>query len=92
MDELLLQDKYLMNFLTQRTDGLRYKEVKANTVSPQHFIVEDLRYLLSETSLNKKNYKKLLKKFGNDENLLLKNFIETLKQANRGINEYGLVF
>ena len=80
MDELLLQDKYLMNFLTQRTDGLRYKEVKANTVSPQHFIIDDLRYLLSETSLNKKNYKKLLKKFGNDEDLLLKKFIETLNK------------
>lgn len=80
MDELLLQDKYLMNFLTQRTDGLRYKEVKANTVSPQHFIIDDLRYLLSETALNKRNYKKLLKKFGNDEDLILKKFIETLNK------------
>jgi len=41
MKELDLQDKYLINFLCERPDGLRYKEAKANTVSPQFFIVED---------------------------------------------------
>lgn len=61
MDELILQDKYLMNFFTNRADGLQYKEVKANTVSKLHFVVEDLKYFISETELNKTAYRKLLK-------------------------------
>jgi len=70
MNELDLQDKYLINFLCERQDGLLYKEVKANTVSRQFFIVEDLKQFLSETSLNKDNYRKLLKKFGSEKELL----------------------
>jgi type I restriction enzyme R subunit len=70
MNELDLQDKYLIDFLCQRADGLRYKEVKANTVSRQFFIVEDLKQFLCETSLNKDNYRKLLKKFGSEKVLL----------------------
>ncbi len=69
MKELDLQDKYLINFLCDRTDGLGYKEAKANTVSPQFFIVEDLKQFLSETPLNRNNYKKLLRKFGNEKDL-----------------------
>ena len=53
MKELDLQDKYLINFLCERPDGLRYREAKANTVSPQFFIVEDLKYFISEIELNK---------------------------------------
>lgn len=70
MNELDLQDKYLINFLCERQDGLQYKEAKANTVSPQFFLVEDLKHFLSETTLNKDNYKKLLRKFGNEKDLL----------------------
>ncbi|MDQ8141486.1 DEAD/DEAH box helicase family protein [Chryseobacterium sp. CFS15] len=70
MKELDLQDKYLINFLCERTDGLRYNESKANTVSPRFFITEDLKYFISETSLNKSNYKKLLKKFGSEKELI----------------------
>jgi len=70
MKELDLQDKYLINFLCERPDGLRYKEAKANTVSPQFFIAEDLKHFISETELNKSNYKKLLKKFNSEKNLL----------------------
>jgi len=70
MNELDLQDKYLVNFLCERQDGLQYKEAKANTVSPQFFLVEDLKHFLSETTLNKDNYKKLLRKFGNEKDLL----------------------
>ena len=80
MDELSLQDKYLMNFFTQRADGLQYKEVKANTVSKLHFIVEDLKYFISETSLNKANYRILLKKFENNEKELLKQFMQFLNK------------
>lgn len=70
MNELDLQDKYLINFLCERQDGLQYKEAKANTVSPQFFLVEDLKHFLSETTLNKDNYRKLLRKFGNEKDLL----------------------
>lgn len=70
MKELDLQDKYLINFLCERQDGLQYKEAKANTVSPQFFLVEDLKLFLSETTLNKDNYKKLLRKFDTEKDLL----------------------
>ncbi|MGO4875057.1 DEAD/DEAH box helicase family protein [Pedobacter psychrotolerans] len=70
MKELDLQDKYLINFLCERPDGLLYKEAKANTVSPNFFIIEDLKYFISETELNKANYKKLLKKFSSEKDLL----------------------
>ena len=70
MKELDLQDKYLINFLCERPDGLHYKEAKANTVSPQFFIIEDLKHFISETELNKSNYKKLLKKFPSEKDLL----------------------
>ena len=70
MKELDLQDKYLINFLCERPDGLRHMEAKANTVSPQFFIVEDIKHFISETDLNKNNYKRLLKKFPSEKDLL----------------------
>lgn len=79
MKELDLQDKYLVNFLTERPDGLRYKEVKANTVSAQFFVVEDLKHFISSTTLNKDNYRKLLRKFSSEKELLAQ-FMEFLNQ------------
>ncbi|MEM9896043.1 MAG: DEAD/DEAH box helicase family protein [Bacteroidota bacterium] len=70
MKELELQEKYLIHFLCERQDGLRYNEVKPNTVSPQFFIVEDLRYFISQTKLNKQNYLKLLKQFDSEKSLM----------------------
>jgi type I restriction enzyme R subunit len=70
MNELDLQDKYLVNFFCERADGLQYNEAKANTVSAQFFINEDFKHFISETSLNKDNYKKLLKKFSNEKELI----------------------
>jgi len=70
MKELDLQDKYLINFFCERPDGLQYKEAKANTVSSNFFVMEDLKQFISETSLNKANYKKLLKKFDSEKALL----------------------
>uniref|UniRef100_UPI003AA8C969 type I restriction endonuclease n=1 Tax=Xanthomarina gelatinilytica TaxID=1137281 RepID=UPI003AA8C969 len=80
MDELVLQDKYLMSFFTNPTNGLGYKEVKANTVSKLHFVVEDLKEFISETTLNKKAYRTLLKKFDNNEKELLQEFQEFLNK------------
>ncbi len=79
MKELDLQDKYVVNFITERQDGLRYKEVKANTVSPHFFVVEDLQHFISDTTLNRDNYRKLLRKFG-DEKELMNAFMEFLNQ------------
>lgn len=79
MNELDLQDKYLIHFLCERADGLHYKEVKANTVSPQFFVVEDLTQFISETTLNKDNYRKLLRKFGSEKDLLAA-FMDFLNQ------------
>ena len=70
MNELELQDKYLINFICDRNDGLKYQEVKANTVTANFFIIEDLKCFLSETKLNKKNYRKLLKKFDTEKEMM----------------------
>ncbi len=70
MKELDLQDKYLIHFFCERPDGLLYNEAKANTVSSTFFINEDLKHFISETSLNKSNYRKLLKKFDSEKALL----------------------
>lgn len=70
MKELDLQDKYIIHFFTDIKEGLGYKEAKANTVSPKFFITEDLKYFISETSLNRNNYKKLLKKFDSEKELM----------------------
>jgi type I restriction enzyme R subunit len=70
MKELDLQDKYIIHFLCERPDGLQYKEAKANTVSAAFFINEDLKNFISDTTLNKVNYRKLLKKFSSEKELL----------------------
>lgn len=81
MKELDLQEKYLIHFFTERADGLHYKEVKANTVSSKFFVVEDLKNFISETSLNKESYKKLLRtKFNGDEKALMDKFMDLLNE------------
>jgi len=86
MNELDLQEKYLINFLCERTDGLQYKEVKANTVSSQFFIVEDLKHFISETPLNKDNYKKLLRKFDSEKELMSSLMDELNKRIKESMN------
>ena len=86
MKELDLQEKYIINFLCERPDGLQYKEVKANTVSSQFFIVEDLKHFLSESTLNKDNYRKLLRKNVNEKELLNEFMEELLKRIKSSMN------
>jgi type I restriction enzyme R subunit len=86
MKELDLQEKYIINFLCQRPDGLQYREVKANTVSSQLFIVEDLKSFLSETSLNRENYRKLLRKHGNEKEVLREFMDELLSRIKSSMN------
>ena len=71
MNELHLQDKFLIPFITDEVNGLGYKEVKANTVTNNLIIEEDLLAFISQTALNKKNYPKLLKKYNRDAKLLM---------------------
>jgi len=40
MKEQDFQEKYVVHFLTGRTDDLNYKEVNPNTVSPNFFVGE----------------------------------------------------
>lgn len=67
MNELQLQDKYLTHFFCERTDGLGYKEAQANTVTEDLFLEADLLTFLRDTSLNKDNFKELLRSYSNDE-------------------------
>jgi type I restriction enzyme, R subunit len=77
MNELHLQDKFLVPFLR---DTLGYQEVKANTVSNSLIIEEDLEAFVSSTELNKKPYEALLKKYGGDRKKLLTNLIELIQE------------
>ena len=80
MKELQLQDKYLIHFFCERNDGLGYTEHAASTVSKQLFLENDLIDFLSTTTLNKDNYKKLVRKFHGDEKILIKKLTEFLNE------------
>ena len=90
MIETQLQDKYLIRFLCDKSHGLKYKEVKANTVSDNLFIRSDLRAFLSETSLNAENYRKLVRLYNNDENKLMKEFVDFLAERIRDASNMAI--
>ena len=93
MDELLLQDKYLITFLTQRIDGLGYKEVKANTVTAAQLLIEeDLLHFVSQTSQNKDNWKKLLQSYQQDEAALFQDFIDFLLDRMKDSTNMAIFF
>ena len=77
MNELHLQDKFLVPFFR---DGLKYKEVKANTITESLIIEEDLQAFISETELNRKSYASLLKKYRGDKQALLKDLIALIQE------------
>lgn len=77
MNELHLQDRFLIPFIV---DGLGYKEVKANTISNSLIIEEDLQAFITDTELNRKPYRTLLRKYGNDEQQLLTNLIDLIQE------------
>ena len=68
MNELHLQDRFLIPFFTE---SLGYQEVKANTVSNSLIIEEDLEAFISDTELNHKPYQTLLRKYDGDRQKLL---------------------
>uniref|UniRef100_UPI00286BDA71 DEAD/DEAH box helicase family protein n=1 Tax=Armatimonas sp. TaxID=1872638 RepID=UPI00286BDA71 len=77
MNELHLQDKFLIPHLQ---NDLGYREVKANTVTSSLIIEEDLLEFLSESSLNKKSYEALLRKYSGNAKALLKDAIELIQE------------
>ncbi len=77
MNELHLQDKFLIPYFR---DGLGYKEVKANTVSQSLVIEEDLQAFIEESSLNRKPYETLLKKYRGDRQALLQELIALIAE------------
>lgn len=81
MNELHLQDKFLVPFFTTNHNvGLGYREVKPNTVTNNLIIEADLLEFLSQSELNKQNYQKLLKKYSHDEKKLIGDFIAFLEE------------
>ncbi|MGO4376544.1 hypothetical protein AB4Z21_38475, partial [Paenibacillus sp. MCAF20] len=64
MNELHLQDKFLLPFFRE---DLGYREVKANTVTNELIIEEDLQEFISQSELNKKPYEALLRKYKGDK-------------------------
>ena len=78
MKELQLQDKYLIHFFCERSDWLWYTEHPASTVSKLLFLEDDLITFLSETTLNRDNYRELLRKFKWDEKKLVDKLCEFL--------------
>lgn len=90
MNELQLQDKYLIRFLCDKRGGLNYKEIKANTVSENLFVKGDLQEFLSQTSLNAGNYKKLLRQYGNDETKLINEFTDFLAEMVKGFSNMAI--
>jgi type I restriction enzyme R subunit len=77
VNELHLQDKFLVPFLVEK---LGYREVKANTVGNSLIIEEDLEAFISDTSLNRKAYEALLSKYKGDRAHLLADFIELIQE------------
>lgn len=92
MNELHLQDKFIIPFITDNVTGLGYKEVKANTITTSLFIEEDLKQFLSETTLNKENYQKLLKKYKGNESKLIADFIQELQLRIKDARNMALFF
>lgn len=79
MTELELQGEYVMDFFCRRQDGLGFREVKNNAVTPDLFIPADLLEFLKENS--RKAWQNLLRKseYAGDEQLLLHQVMETIK-------------
>jgi type I restriction enzyme R subunit len=92
MNELHLQDKFLIPFFTDAKEGLGYREVKANTISNSLIIEEDLEEFISTTELNKKQYGTLLHKYHNDGKKLLTDLIAMIQERAASSRNMALFF
>lgn len=79
MTELELQGEYVMDFFCRRQNGLGYREVKNNAVSPDLFIPADLLEFLKENS--RKQWQSLLRKsdYNGDEQKLLRAVMDDIR-------------
>lgn len=80
MTELELQSEYVMDFFCRRADGLGFREIKNNAVSPDLFIPANLYEFLKENS--RKAWNNLLKKSGynGDEQKLLRAIMDMIRE------------
>lgn len=80
MNELELQSEYVMDFICRRIDGLGFREVKNNAVSPDLFIPSDLQEFLKENS--RKPWQNLLRKsdYNGDEQKLLRAIMNAIRE------------
>lgn len=80
MNELELQGEYVMDFFCRRNDGLGFREVKNNAVTPDLFIPADLREFLKSNS--SKAWSNLLRKseYADDEQKLLRDIMDDLRR------------
>lgn len=80
MTELELQSEYVMDFFCRRADGLGFREVKNNAVSPDLFIPANLCEFIKDNS--RKAWNNLLKKseFNGDEQKLLRAVMDTIRE------------
>lgn len=80
MTELELQSEYVMDFFCRRADGLGFREVKNNAVSPDLFIPANLCEFIKDNS--RKAWSNLLKKseYNGDEQKLLRAVIDTIRE------------
>ncbi len=77
-NELHLQEKFVIPFFRE---SLGYQEVKANTIEPSALIIEeDLQAFISDSSLNREPYAKLLRKYRGDRKKLLADLIELIQE------------
>ncbi len=90
MNELHLQDKFLIPFITNNVAGLGYREVKANTITNNLIIEDNLREFLSGSELNEANYKKLLKKYNHDEEKLMSAIVAFLSERLKNYRNMAL--
>jgi type I restriction enzyme R subunit len=90
MNEQQLQEKFLIPFFTDTLNGLGYHEVKANTVTSNLIIEEDLLTFLSSTELNRKNYEKILKKYKNDTAKLKRSFVDFITERAKNYRNMAL--
>ncbi|MEE3485666.1 MAG: DEAD/DEAH box helicase family protein [Bacteroidales bacterium] len=81
MTELQIQETYVKDFLSVRSDGLNYNWITANQVNPEtHIIESELKEFLSNATFNKEAYSILLRKYKGDEQKLIQDFSEDISK------------
>lgn len=80
MTELELQGEYVMDFFCRRSDGLGFREVKNNAVTPDLFIPADLKEFLKENS--RVGWNNLLKRneYNGDDQKLLHDIMNDIRR------------